>query len=364
MILVVAAGLFVRTFGRLLSVPLGFDSGRVLVATIDTARAKIDAADRLSFYQRLAEAVSGVPGVAHAAASMDTPLGRARQAPVLLKAERVESVVGPGWFETLGTPFLAGRDFSAQDSAAAPRTVVVNQALARKFFPGKNVLGEVTEGRTIVGIVGDAVFATVRGGTRPTVYVPLAQSAGKGMPGRTEVHISVRSAAGPPRLLTKQVSAALNAVDPGLAFSFKTLQEDVDASVSQERLVAELAGLFGGLALLLTGLGLYGVTSYTVSRRQVEIGIRMALGAQSAHVIGLVLFRSLAITVAGLSLGLAGSVATTRYLEAMLFGIVPLDRPTFVVVAAVLAVVAATAAAIPARWATRIDPLVALRAEP
>jgi len=363
LMLVVAAGLFVRTFGRLLNVPLGFDSGRVLVATVDTARAGIDPGDRLSFYERLAEAVSRVPGVAHAAASMDTPLSRARQAPVLLKAERVESVVAPGWFPTYGTRLVAGRDFSPEDSAGAPRTAIINQAFARKFLPDRNALGEITEGRTIVGIVGDAVFATVRGGVRPTLYIPLAQSAGKGMPGRTEVQISMRSAAGPPALLGKQVSAALNAVDPGLSYTFRTLQEYVDASVSQERIVARLAGLFGGLALLLAGLGLYGVTSYTVSRRQFEIGIRMALGAQRTHVMRLVLVRSCAITATGLILGLAGAIATTSYLEALLFGVVPLDRPTFIAVACLLAIVAATAAGIPAQKATRIDPLLALRAE-
>ena len=260
LMLVVAAGLFVRTFGRLLNVPLGFDSGRVLVATVDTARAGIDPGERLSFYERLAEAVSRVPSVAHASASMDTPLSRARQGPLLLKAERVESVVAPGWFATYGTRLVAGRDFSSVDSASAAPSAIVNQAFARKFFPDRDALGEVTEGKTIVGIVGDAVFATVRGGVRPTVYIPLAQSAGRGMPGRTEVQISVRSAAGAPALLAKQVSAALNAVDPGLSYSFRTLQDYVDASVSQERTVARLAGLFGGLALLLAGLGLYGVT--------------------------------------------------------------------------------------------------------
>ncbi len=363
LMLVVAAGLFVRTFGRLLNVPLGFDSGRVLVATVDTAGAGIDPGERLSFYERLAEAVSRVPGVAHAAASMDTPLSRARQGPLLLKAERVESVVTPGWFATYGTRLVAGRDFSSVDSAAGAPSAIVNQAFARKFFPDRDALGQVTEGKTIVGIVGDAVYATVRGGVRPTVYIPLAQSAGRGMPGRTEVQISVRSAAGPPALLAKQVSAALNAVDPGLSYSFRTLQDYVDASVSQERTVARLAGLFGGLALLLAGLGLYGVTSYAVSRRQFEIGIRMALGAQRTHVLSLVLFRSFAITAAGLILGLAGAIATTSYLEALLFGVVPLDQATFIGVVCLLALVAATAAGIPAQRATRIDPLVALRSE-
>jgi putative ABC transport system permease protein len=361
--LVVAAGLFIRTFGRLLSVPLGFDSDRVLIATVDTARAHVDAAARLPYYQRLAEAVGRVPGVAKAAASTNTPLSRASQAPLLFKAERVGNAVGPGWFATYGTRFLAGRDFSDQDSASGPLVAIVNQAFARKFFPDKNPLGLLIEARTIVGIVDDAVFATVRDGVRPTLYTPLAQSGGSGPPGRTDVAISIRIASGPAAALTRSVSAALTAVDPGLAFSFRPLQEFVDASVSQERILSGLAGLFGGLALLLTGLGLYGVTAYAVNRRQYEIGIRMALGARHAHVLALVLGRSVAITGVGLILGLAAAATATRYLEALLFGVVPLDPTTFAVVAVVLAGVTTTAALIPALRATRIDPLVALRSE-
>ena len=363
LMLVVAAGLFIQTFRQLLTVPLGFDSNRVLIASVDTARSRAAEADRLAFYQRLADAVRGVPGVEHAAASMDTPLSPARQSPLLAKAEWVQSVVAPGWFAAYRTRIVAGRDFTAEDSAGASRVAVVNQAFARKFFPDRNALGALTEGKTIVGVAGDAVFATVRGGTKPTVYTPLAQSAGIGMPGRTAVNISIRAAAGRPTRLAPSVSAALTMVDPDLAFSYRPLQELVDASISQERILARLAGLFGGLALLLTGLGLYGVTSYAVSRRQFEIGIRMALGAGRRHVLSLVLVRSLAITAAGVTLGIAASVATTRYLATLLFGVSALDPVTLTGVALLLIAVAAGAALIPARRATRIDPMVALRAD-
>jgi predicted permease len=362
-ILVVAAGLLIRTFGRLLSVPLGFDSGRVLIVSVDTARARVDPSERLSFYQRIAEALAEVPGAAGAAASTNIPLSDANQSPVLFKAERVESVVGPGYFGTYGTPIAAGRDFGVGDTAGAPPIAIVNRSYARKFFPDRNALGEIADKRAIVGIFGDAVFATVRTGVRPTIYIPLAQSAGIGPPGRTSVDVSVRVDSGSPALLARDISAALDAIDPGLSYSFRPLQEYVDASVSQERIVAALSGLFGGLALLLAGLGLYGVTSYAVSRRQFEVGIRLALGAQRLDVLRLVLVRSLAIACAGLALGLAGAVATARYLEAMLFGIVPLDPLTFVVVAAVILLVAGAAAYFPARRATRIDPVMALRSE-
>jgi putative ABC transport system permease protein len=363
LMLVVAAGLLIRTFGHLLRVPLGFDSSRVLIVLVDTARAQVDAGARLPYFQRVADAVASVPGVARAAASMHIPLSAANQSAVLAQADRVESVVGPGYFRVYGTPLVAGRDFGPEDAASAPPVAIVNQAYARKFFPDRNALGEIADKRTIVGISGDAVFATIRGGVRPTSYVPLAQSAGMGPPGRTATYVSVRADAGSPSRLTRDLSTALATIDPELSFSFRPLQEYVDASVSQERVVATLAGLFGGLALLLAGLGLYGVTAYAVSRRRFELGIRLALGAQRLDVLRLILFRTLAITGAGVVLGLMGAFFTARYLETLLFGIVPLDPLTFVAVAAMLIAVAFGAAFFPARRATRIDPVVALRAE-
>jgi putative ABC transport system permease protein len=361
--LVVAAGLLIRTFGHLLSVPLGFESTGVLVVSVDTARARVDPAARLPYFQQVADAIARVPGVSGASASIHIPLSTANQAPVLFKAERVESVVGPGFFGVYGTPLVAGREFNTNDNAGSPPVAIVNQAYVRKFFPDRNPVGEVADKRVIVGIAGDAVFATIRGGARPTIYVPLAQSAGIGAPGRTAAYVSVRTNAGSPGHLSRDVSAALEAVDPGLSFSFRPLQDYVDASISQERVVAALAGLFGGLALLLAGLGVYGVTSYAVNRRRFELGIRLALGAQRLDVLRLILLRSLAVAMIGVLLGLGGAFATARYLEAMLFGIVPLDLLTFLFVAAILLGVACAAAFFPARRAMQIDPVVALRAE-
>ena len=361
--LVIAAGLLIRTFGHLLSVPLGFDSGRVLVVSVDTAATRVDPAARLPYFQQLADAVARVPGATGVAASIHIPLSAANQAPVLFKAERVESVVGPGFFGVYGTPLVAGRDFSPADSASAPPVAIVNQAYARKFFLDRNAIGQIADKRLIVGIAGNAVFATVRSGARPTIYVPLAQSASIGAPGRTAAYVSVRVADGSPGRLTRDVSAALEAVDPGLSFSFRPLQDYVDASVAQERVVAALAGLFGALALLLAGLGVYGVTSYAVSRRRFELGIRLALGAQRLDVLGLILYRSVTIAMIGVVLGLVGALATARYLNAMLFGIVPLDPLNFALVAAVLLGVAFAAAFFPARRAMQIDPVVALRSE-
>jgi ABC-type antimicrobial peptide transport system permease subunit len=250
--------------------------------------------------------------------------------------------------------------------------VIVNEAFMRALMPGRFPIGETIpyprsrEGdlqRTIVGVVDDAVFESQRDGIQPIVYLPMAQALANGPNGPTEISVGVRPAVGSPMLLARSVGAAVTGVDPGLAFTFRLLTDHVNASVRQERIVAMLSGLFGGLALLIAAMGLYGVTAYTVTRRFTEIGIRMALGAQRRHVLGLILGQSLALTAIGIGLGLAIASAVTRYLRGMLFGLTPVDPGTFVGVAVLFAIVATVAAAIPAHRATRVDPLVALRSE-
>jgi predicted permease len=359
----VAAALLVTTFGRLRHVPLGFESERVLVAAIDTAAADVSTADRVTFAERLVEAVSRVPGVARAAWSSDTPLSKASQSPLMLKAERVELAISPGWFDTYGTRIRAGRDFTSPDGPSAPPVAIVNEAYARKFFPGRNPLGEIVDRKTIVGIVEDTVYSSVRGGFRPTLYTSISQAGNDGGPRRANLIISIRASSGRPALLAHELSSALSSVDPRLVFSYTPLQEFVDASVADDRVVAGLAGLFGSLAVLLTALGLYGITSYAVGRRRFEMGMRMALGGTRSHVLGLILSRSLLLVAVGLIVGLAGCIATTRYLSAMLFGIAPLDVSTVLGVTFILLFVAGIAALFPAWQATRIDPLVALRSE-
>lgn len=248
---------------------------------------------------------------------------------------------------------------------------MVNEAFVRKFFPGRNAIGATVAPlpppgsgdaplpKTIVGVVGDAVYRSLRDEAPPTVYQPLAQREGA----PSDVSISIQASAGSPVLLVRAVAAALTAVDRDLAFTFRPLADQVDASLAQERLVATLSGFFGALALLLAGLGLYGITSYAATRRRTEIGIRIALGAQRADVIRLVLGRSVALTIAGIVLGLAGAAALTRYLESMLFGLTALDTTTFVAASVVLATIGALAAFIPARRATKVDPAVTLRCE-
>ena len=369
--LVVAAALFVRSFERLSRVPLGFDPDRVLVVNVDTQRSRSRPADRVALFQRIVDAARAVPGVAHAGASIWTPVdGGMRMGDSQSRAQF--NFVTPGWFAAYGTAIRTGRDFTDRDTAGASPVVVVNEAFVRALMPGRLPLGALipcprSPGPgvqcTIVGVVDDAIFESQREGIQPIVYLPIAQAVGDQPNGHAAISVGVRPAAGAPMQLARSVGAAVMDVDPDLTFSFRMLTDHVDASVRQERLVATLSGVFGGLALVIAALGLYGVTAYSVSRRVMEIGIRMALGAQRAHVLGLILRHTLALTAIGVGLGLAGASVVTRSLGAMLFGVTPLDSGTFVGVGVLFAVVATIAASIPAHRATKVDPLVALRRE-
>jgi hypothetical protein len=324
----------------------------------------------MALFERIVDAAQGAPGVAHAGGSIWTPVdGGMRMGDS--EARISFNIVTPGWFAAYGTSVRIGRDFTWHDSTGAPLVVIVNDAFVRAHLPGRLAVGETIPHprsptgnvqRTIVGVVDDAVFDSQREGIRPIVYLPLAQSGGIG-PRVTEISVGVRPAAGSPMQLARSVGAAIAGLDPNLAYTFRPLTEHVDASVRQERIVARLSGLFGGLSLLIAALGLYGVTSYAVSRRFNEIGIRRALGAQRGHVLALVLRQSLVPTAAGIGLGLAVASVVTGSLRGLLFGLTPLDTATFAGVAATFAVVAALAASVPAYRATRVDPLVALRAE-
>jgi putative ABC transport system permease protein len=376
--LVVAAGLLVRTFAQLANVPLGFDREGVLLINVDTARTRIDPADRNSFYHQLVATAASVPGVAAATGSFYAPAGgggagliRDARGRAVDDGRVVANFITPGWFAAYGIPIRAGRDVTDHDSLNGLPVMIVNDAFVRRFTPRGNAIGEtfdesissVLKNRTVVGVVGDAVYGSLRDAAPPTVYVPLAQSIGLQPPGRTTVIISVRPVAGSAASLAPSVAAALTEKDRDLAFSFRPLADQVSASLTQERLLAMLSGFFGGLALLLAGLGLYGITSYAVNRRRTEIGIRMALGARRADVISLVLRQGIVVTAIGMACGLAGSAAVTRYLEAMLFDLTPLDPTTFIAVSLLFGLVAVLALYVPARRATKVDPMVALRCE-
>jgi len=387
LVLVVAAGLFVGTFERLAAVPLGFDKDRMLVVNVDTTRSAIDPVRRLDLYQRLVTAVAGQPGVARAAGSTWTPLsgGGATMSVTVPDgrevAERgvVANFVTPGWFATYNIPILEGRDIEPGDRAEATPVVVVNDALARKYFPAGGAVGQRLAGvrpggedLRIVGVAGNAVFRSaavsfsstslaLRDPIPPTLYIPLAQSAAMRPPGATTVTISLRSVTGAPTTLNRTIGAALVSIDDGLTYSTRALDEQVRAAMAQERLVAWLSAFFGGLALLLAGVGLYGVTAYSVARRRTEIGIRMALGADAARVLTLVLSRVAMLVCSGIVVGLLASAWLSRFVAALLFGLEPRDPVAMTIAAATLALAGVLAGGLPALRATRIDPADVLR---
>ena len=380
LVLVVAAGLFGRTFASLATQRLGFDRDRVLVVSIGRPRAMTQPEDRLPLYERIHEAASAVPGVAHAAVSLVSPVaGMTWNTRIQLSGgvdlperNRVAFFNGvtPGWIETYGTPLRGGRDFNDRDTTAAPRVALVNEAFARRFLNGANPVGHTLQQvmftqvapREIVGLVGDAVYRNVREPVPPTMYIPLAQfDTRPQQPMPAQVTLAVRAASGQPAQLARAVSAAILAVNPGVSMQFRTLGDQVDASLTQERLVAMLSGFFGALALLLAGLGLYGVTSYAVTRRRGEIGIRMALGAAPAGVVRLVLVRVVWLVAIGVTIGVGVSAWASRFVSSLLFGLQPRDPVTLVTSVLTLAAVGAVAGWLPAWRASRIDPAEVLR---
>jgi predicted permease len=384
MVLVVAAGLLVGTFERLATLPLGFDSDRVLTVRVDATRASIDPSGRVAFYQQLVSAVAAVPGVARASGSLAPPVGdgfnlgildpagapppQPEPGPVPFWNSRMTMLnqITPGWFATYGTTIRAGRDIDDRDTQGALSVALVNEAYVRKFLPNRDPIGETvklieTPPKTIVGVVRDTVYVSVRDGVRPTIYVPLAQLDTVGRGPTANINISVRSSDGSPALLAPGVAAALTAVDPNLALTFRPLQDRIDASLTRERLVALLSGFFGALALLLAALGLYGVTSYAVTRRRAEIGIRMALGAEPMSVLRLVLVRVFTLVALGVIIGAAVSALSSQFIAGLLYDLHPRDTTTLVSAAVMLTVVGAIAGWLPAHRASRIDPTQVLR---
>jgi predicted permease len=382
LLLVVAAGLFVRTFERLARVPLGFDRDRVLVATITAPT--VAANDRNVFYHRLVAAAAAVPGVARAGGSVNPPLVgnllgdfvvTLPGAPIPPDAETISqsTSITPGWLAAYGTSVREGRDIDEHDTRATPPVMLVNDAFARKFFPGRSLPGttlalafragnngDIPLGLiTVVGVVGDAVYRSIREPPRPTLYMALAQRDGPLL--FPNFFIAVRSSMGSPALLSRSVAAALSAVNRDLTLSFRPLADQVDAALAQDRLVAMLSGFFGSLALLLAGLGLYGVTAYAVALRRAEIGIRMALGAAPAGVVRLVLSRVSRLVGAGVLVGAAISLAASTLIGSLLYGVEPRDPLTLAGAALTLAAVGGLAAWLPAYRASHVDPAEVLR---
>ena len=371
LVLLVGAGLFIRTLASLANLNLGFDDRPLLVATVDIPNARLNPEQRPKLFRELLLTAADVPGVSRAALSSVTPLGRRwsnrvelKDGPKLPPADRLAwfNIVSAGWFRTYGIPFLDGRDFSSRDTPGAPPVAIVNEAFARHFVGGRNPIGIRVRHpfdieRQIVGYVRDAVYDSVRDRVPPTLYIPYEQQTQS--PSSTS--ISIRALSGSPALLTKPVAAALSNVRGDVIVTIRPLTDRVRAAITQERVVAALSAFFGALALLLAGLGLYGVTAHTVSRRRTEIGIRIALGAVPSGVVLLVLRQALILIGAGIVAGASISLWASRLVSPLLFGLAPRDPLTLAVASVVLTIIGVAAGGLPAYRASRIDPSRVLR---
>jgi putative ABC transport system permease protein len=372
LVLVVAAGLFARTFSSLATIDLGFDGRQVLVASVELPGSQIAPAQRREIFRRMIDDTSAIPGVASVALSHVTPVSNNTwnnrvELPDGLQLPAADRLVyfnrlTPGWFQTYGTPILAGRDFSNADTVGAPPVAIVNEAFARRFTGGRNPIGTRVrhpEGvdRRIVGLVKDAVYESQRTAVPPTLYISFWQDADP--PSGTS--ISVRAAGESPALLTRPLVAGLSRVHGDLRVTVTPLARQLADKLTQERMIAVLSTLFAGLALLLAALGLYGITAYTVTRQRTEIGIRVALGATRSGVLRLVLRRALLLVTTGIVLGTAVCLWAARFASPLLFGLEARDPLTLTVACCLLAAVGLAAGWIPARRASRLDPARVLR---
>jgi putative ABC transport system permease protein len=375
LVLLVGAGLLVKSFVRVLTADKGFDANQVLMANLTLASFKYpEPAQQARFFQQFLEGVKTVPGVEAAGVVNNAPLtgdgtdggikieGRNDPPDQLPIAEK--SIVSPEYFSVMRTALVRGRVFTEQDNLSAAPVAIINESLARAYFAGADPLGKRidfnwdTKGtQEIVGVVRDTKQYGLDLPNAPAIYVPYLQRPDFGMT------VVVRSSLDPASLVgaMRQQLLALDKDQP-LA-QIRTMQQLVTASTASRRVMVMLTALFGALALLLAALGLYGVMAYTVTLRTREIGVRMALGAQPSDVLKLVIRNGMTLALIGVAVGLAGAFALTRLMASLLFQVTPTDASTFTAVPIILIVVALLACCIPARRATRVDPLVALRYE-
>jgi putative ABC transport system permease protein len=379
--LVIGAGLLMKSFWRLRNVDPGFKSANVLSMGITLPHSKYAQQQQINtFYNQLIERISVLPGVEAASIAYDHPLqsnwvdGFGIEGRPVTPGESLSANFSPvswDYFRTVGTPLVNGRLFTPQDDVDHPGVTVVNEAFARRYFPHEKALGQKLQPNPpariwqnqkftsfeIVGIVRDVKSSGLSAAAEPAYYIPAVQSP------LVDMTILVRTKDEPSAILPA-VRRTIWSLDKDQPISnVATMDKIVSDSIAQPRLSMTLMGLFGGLALVLAAVGIYGLLSYSVTQRTQEMGIRIALGAQVKDVLRLILKQGLLLVLAGEALGLIGSFALTRVISSLLFGVTPTDTTTFAAVAVVLAAVAMFACYFPARRATKVDPLVALRYE-
>jgi putative ABC transport system permease protein len=372
LLLLIGAGLLLRSFGRLLGVDPGFDGHNVLTMNVSLPTVKYaKPAQQIAFFDELLRRVSVLPGVRGAAISATLPLTWKRITPVLPEgqpnvplAERpfvdIE-VISPQWFQTMRVPLRAGREFSAADNADAPKVVIVNETFARRFWGDQNPLDKrIVVGRgpaqsQVIGVAADVKNKGLAQDTQAQLYLPFQQ-----LPW-ADMNLLVRTMV-PPQSITSAVRAQISAVDPDQPVAgIQTVDQIMDTDLAQPRFTMLLFGVFSATALALSIIGIYGVLAYWVAQRRYELGIRLALGAQRADILRIVVRQGFTLAIVGIGIGLMAALLLTRLMSSMLYKIGTLDLTTFAVAPLVFLGVALLASYLPARSATRVDPAEALR---
>ncbi len=373
LVLVIGAALLVRTVINARSVDATTDRSHVGLLEIDLFSSGYDDERARVFYDDLMTQVRALPGVDHASLVSMVPLGGRRSAtdvtltsaadgkPQTLQLD--DNVVSTDYFATLGIPMLRGRDFSTRDTIGTPPVAIINETMARRFWPDEDAIGKQIYAKSarqnleIIGVVKDTKGRTVRSSVQPTVFRSATQFVGGG----GDMNLQFHTAANPAALLP-ELRRIVRRLDPDVPITnFRTLQEHVDRALSQERLTATLLTALGSVALGLTLIGLYGVVAFSTSARTREIGIRMAIGARQPDVLKMILSQGLAMVSAGLLIGIVGAFMLTKMLSAMLFGVEPFDALSFSTAVLLIAASSAIAAYIPSWRASRLDPTKALR---
>jgi putative ABC transport system permease protein len=372
LVLLISAALFVRSLQSAVNFDPGFASQKLLMASIETGTAKLDETQGAAFYQQTLERINSLPGVEAASLSTVVPLSGGGQRRMMYlegyqakpneDTELNTNVVGLNYFNAMGIPIVTGRDFNAQDREGSQRVVIVNEEVARRYYGGNAVgkrlqIGSHTPYIEIVGVVRNAKYRDLREQTLPFVYIPMGQEYQSGMT------LMVRTS-GEPSLLAGSVRKEIQTLNRSVpVFSVETMTEHIANQIAADRMIAVLLSIFGGGALLLAAIGIYGVISYSVAQRTHEIGIRIALGAEQRDILKLIVGQGMVLVFIGAGIGLLLAFGLTWALQSLLFGVSATDPLTFTVVLLVLVGVALLACFLPARRATKVDPLVALRYE-
>jgi len=377
LMLLVGSGLLIHSFVRVLQVDPGFDAKHLFTARVRVSWDRYSHDQHFRFYEQLLPTLSAIPGVQAASAGWPLPLSSSHatisvgiegrpMAPGDLPSETI-AVVMPGFFETLRIPLLSGRTFTNHDGLQGTPVAIINQAFAKKYFPGQNPIGLHIQPafgddsrfdhskREIVGVVGDVKRAGLTADADPEYYLPLAQAL------ISDPYLTIRTNRDPASI-ESAVRAAVHRMDKSApVYQVQTMEDYVSQSEAQPRFQTVLLSCFAGIALLLSAIGLYGLLSYIVTQRTFEIGLRMAIGAQRSDVMRMILRRGLRLTLTGLVVGVAASALLTNFLSRMLYGVKPLDPLTFATVSIVLLAVSAVASFLPAWRASRLEPMKTLR---